>query len=97
MDITELLDAAARAAVEHGDVVAEHLKPGSDERCFVWDRIYANKEQRLRLDAKLAECVPQFRAQVAEAERHLAEEIEDTNNRLARLRAETPELYKDDN
>lgn len=95
MDIAELLDAAAQAAVEHGDVVAEHLKPGSKARGFVWDRIYANKEQRLRLDVELADGVPEFRAQVAEAERHLAEEIEDTNHRLARLRAENPKLYKD--
>lgn len=98
MEIDELLDAAAQAAVEHraGDVPA-HFKPGSDVRCFVWDRHFATPEQNRRLDEKLAESTAEFRDQVAAVERHLADELAADTVRLAKVRVEHPELYKDYN
>jgi hypothetical protein len=96
MEITELIDAAARAAVEHqpGDL-PDHLAPGSDARLYVWDRHYAGPSERRRLDEKLAAATPEFQKQVAAVEQHLADELADDNIRLANVRASNPELYKD--
>ncbi len=88
MNVAELIDAAARAAVEHDpDDLPDYLRPGSDARLFVFDRQYADK--------KLAESGPEFQAQVAAVEEHLAEELADNAQRIARVRAEHPEHFKD--
>ncbi len=96
MDISELIDAAAQAAVEHraGDVPV-HFRPGSDARCFVWDRHFATPEQRRQLDEKLAESTAEFRDQVAAVERHLVEELAADTARLAKVRADNHDFYKD--
>lgn len=96
MDIAKLIDAAARAAVEHEPTdLPNHLKPGSEARNFVWDRHYAIDDTRRRLDAKLASATPEFRAAVTSVEQHLAEELAADNARRARVHAENPKLFKD--
>lgn len=96
MNVTELIDAAARAAVEHQpDDLPDYLKPGSDAREFVFDRQYADKTGHRDLAKKLADSGPEFQAQVAAVEKYLAEELADNAQRIARVRAENPELFKD--
>ncbi|PWJ84873.1 hypothetical protein C7441_104141 [Pseudaminobacter salicylatoxidans] len=99
-DISELIDAAARAAVEHNGTIADGelaavLQHGSDARLHVWDRHYANADERRRLDQKLATSSPEFQSAVAAVERVLAEELADDNVRRARVRAENPGLFKE--
>lgn len=99
MKIDDLIDAASRAAVEHtsgtlaDSEVAAVLKHGSDARLHVWDRHYANADERRRLDQKLAASSPEFQAAVAATERVLAEELAADNARRARVRAENPALF----
>jgi hypothetical protein len=101
MEIDELIDAASRAAVEHttgmvtDSEVAAVLKHGSDARVHVWDRHYANADERRRLDQKLTASPPEFQAAVAAVERVLAEDLAADNARRARVRAENPELFKE--
>lgn len=101
MNIDELVDAAARAAVESttGTVtdgeLAAVLKHGHEARLAVWDRHFAAPEERRRLDQKLATSSPEFQAAVAATERVLAEELAEDNARRTRVRAENPNLFKD--
>jgi hypothetical protein len=98
MDVTELIDAAAKAAVEHNHSpsdgeLAAILKPGSEARSHVWDRHYGTPVERKRLDEKLAASPPEFQAAVATVERVMADELADDNARRARVRAENPNLF----
>jgi hypothetical protein len=99
MEITELIDAAAKAAVEHNHSpfddgeLAAILKPGSEARSHVWDRHYGTPVERKRLDEKLAASPPEFQAAVATVEHALADELADDNARRARVRAENPNLF----
>jgi hypothetical protein len=99
MNINELLDAAAQAAVEQNhspssdDELAVVLKHGSEARSHVWDRHYASPAERRGLDEKLAASSPKFQAAVATVERVLADELADDNARRARVRAENPKLF----
>lgn len=100
-DTNELLDRIARAAVEENQntasdgEVAAVLKHGSAARFHVWERHFAKADERQRLDEKLAASSPEFQAAVAATERVLAEELADSNARIARVRAEYPNLFKD--
>jgi len=87
MDVTELIDAAAKAAVEHNHSPSDDgelavvLKHGSEARSHVWDRHYASPAERKRLDERLAASLPEFQAAVATVERVLADELADDNAR----------------
>lgn len=99
MEIDKLIDAAARAAVEHTgspsqDELAAVLQHGSAARLHLWERHYASTAERHRLDEKLAASAPEFQAAVAAVERVLADELADDNTRRERVRAENPNLFK---
>lgn len=101
MDIDKLIDAAARAAVEQSactssnDELAAVLEHGQSARSHVWDRHFASSSERRLLDQKLAGSTPEFQAAVAATERVLADELADDNARRARVRAENPNLFKE--
>lgn len=102
MDIDELIDAAARAAVED-PASAEHatserealLEHGKEAKHHVWEMHYANTTMRVHLRKKLAASPPAFQAAVAAVENILADELAEDNKRRAAIRAEYPNLYKD--
>lgn len=96
-----LIDELAAAAVEHqpvaasADELAAVVKHGTEARLYVWNRHFATRAERVRLDQNLAESTPEFQAAVKATERVLAEELAADSERRARVHAENAEYFKE--
>ncbi|MDX3928694.1 MAG: hypothetical protein QHC90_23175 [Shinella sp.] len=97
----DLIDKLAAAAVEHqpvaanADELAAVVKHGTEARLYVWNRHYATRAERVRLDQNLAQSSPEFQVAVKATERVLADELAADNERRARVHAENPDYFKE--